>query len=122
MIYVKFPLRLQSEANQRDHWAKRHRRFKSQREIVAVEMLRVFERGKPRPPLSVTLTRIAPRQMDSDNLAGAFKAVRDHLADVIGVDDGSDKVSWHYRQRKGQPKEHAVEIRIEKPEVSDETA
>jgi hypothetical protein len=47
--------------------------------------------------------------MDSDNLAGAFKALRDAVAALLDVDDGTDRIRWHYRQKPGP---HAVAVRI----------
>ena len=61
----------------------------------------------------VTLTRIAPRRLDGDNLAAALKSVRDGVADWLSVDDGSDLVSWYYAARRGRQGEYAVEIAIE---------
>ncbi len=51
-------------------------------------------------PLVCTLTRIG-RKLDDDNLASAFKAVRDQVAAELGVDDGSDAVAWRYAQERG---------------------
>lgn len=68
----------------------------------------------PQPlPVVVTLTRIAPRDFDSDNLAMSFKAARDGIADALGVDDGSARVTWRYAQRRGLKGQYAVVIEIE---------
>ena len=67
----------------------------------------------PEPPLTITLTRIGPRTLDDDNLAGGFKHVRDGVADWLGIDDGDKRLTWRYEQRKGAPKEYAAEVRIE---------
>lgn len=61
----------------------------------------------PAPPLLVTLTRVGPRKLDDDNLQGAFKHVRDQIAAMVGLDDGSDQYTWVYRQRAG---EYGVEV------------
>lgn len=65
-------------------------------------------------PVVVTLARIAPRALDDDNLAFAFKAIRDGVADGLGVRDNDPRVSWRYTQAKpargGAP---AIEIAIE---------
>jgi hypothetical protein len=71
-------------------------------------------------PQTVTLTRIAPRAFDDDNLAASFKAVRDGVADALGVKDNDSRVRWVYAQRRGLPREYSVEIRIE-PEAADAT-
>jgi hypothetical protein len=99
------PIRIESCANLREHWAKRAGRAKAHR-MAALAV--------PRHPLPcvVTITRIAPRKLDDDNLAGGCKALRDGIADRLGVDDGSPLVQWRYDQRKGMPKQYAVEVVI----------
>ena len=51
---------------------------------------------------------------EAANLAGAFKHVRDAIAKLIGLDDGSDLLEWRYSQRKAA--EYAIEVRITKKE------
>ncbi len=69
-------------------------------------------------PCSVRLTRIAPRNLNDDNLAYAFKHVRDVLADLIrpgyafGRADDTDQIKWEYAQEKGQPKQYGIKIEI----------
>ena len=48
--------------------------------------------------LRCVLVRCSPRKLDDDNLASAFKAIRDEVAKQLGVDDGGDRVEWVYRQ------------------------
>ena len=62
--------------------------------------------------VAITLTRIAPRVLDTDNLASAMKAVRDGVADALGVDDGSSRLTWRYAQEKGKTREYAVRVEI----------
>jgi len=64
----------------------------------------------------VTLTRIAPQELDDDNLARSFKAIRDGIADAVGVDDRSKRFRWKYDQEKGGPKKYSVRIHIETKE------
>lgn len=100
-------IRTVSEANRREHWAARHRRASNQKLMVAAALS-----GKKLPPLPavITLTRIGKRRMDSDNLAGAFKAVRDQIARTYGVDDGDPRYTWQYAQKIG--KQYGIEISI----------
>lgn len=105
-VYIKLPLRTVSLANQREHWRKRHRRTKAERQAAFLAT------PKLTPPCVVTLTRIAPRALDDDNLRGAFKAIRDGVADRLGVNDADPAVSWRYDQRRGKPKEYAVVVEI----------
>lgn len=112
-ISVLLPIRTESEANVRECWQSKHRRAKNQRGIARM-MLVASCRGISRSArIYVTLTRIGVRKLDSDNLARSFKAVRDGIADAIGIDDGSDRIGFHYRQERGRPKEYAVRVEIE---------
>ena len=43
-------------------------------------------------PIVVTLARLGGKAMDSDNLQGACKALRDAVAKLVGVDDADDRV------------------------------
>lgn len=74
---------------------------------------------------AVTLTRIAPRRLDDDDLRSALKAIRDEVAVCMGlptkaprqgqvrlIADDSDPGMWRYRQIKGAPKEYAVLVEI----------
>lgn len=78
----------------------RSRRVKAERQAVAWVLL-----GKPKPgvPCTVLLTRVAPSAgMDDDGVVGALKAVRDAIADWLGVDDRhTDQVHYAYAQRRG---------------------
>jgi hypothetical protein len=112
------PVRVESEMNRREHWTARKRRFDAQAAAVAVAVkpaegfLSAVANwiNSRRGVVRVTLTRIGKRKCDSDNLAGGFKAVRDEIARLIGVDDGSDAFVWEYAQRTGG--EYGVEIEI----------
>lgn len=58
----------------------------------------------------VVLQRVSPKAFDTDNLAAALKSIRDGMADEWGVDDDADGPVWLYDWRKGEPKQHAVEV------------
>lgn len=113
MILVTIPLKIESVNNLREHWRRRASRAKEHR-LSAWAHLRAADKA-PRliGPVVVTLTRIAPRELDDDNLAGGFKAVRDGVADYFGVDDRNPLIRWAYAQRKGKPKQYAAEVRVE---------
>jgi hypothetical protein len=96
---VTYACRTVSEANRREHWAPRAKRTKAHREAA---MLVTRSRLLCPLPIVVTLTRIAPRALDDDNLRGALKATRDGVADAFGVDDRDPRVVWQYGQRKGR--------------------
>jgi hypothetical protein len=110
---VTIPIRLVSLLNSREHWAKKAKRAKAQRQAVANALI-LSRVERPALPCVVTITRVAPRQLDDDNLAASGKSTRDQVAAWLGVDDkpGSG-VEWRYAQRKGGRAEYACEIRIE---------
>ena len=57
------------------------------KQIVAA-FFRVKRPERPVFPIVVTITRLGPRALDSDNLASSGKHVRDAIATWLGVDDG----------------------------------
>jgi len=105
------PVKLVSEANQREHWRTKYirknaqqrdtqRAWKAQRRVHAVN-----SRGHGllvgiavAVPCTVRLTRIGPKSLDADNLAGSFKHVQDAIAKLIGIDDGDERIKWEYAQ------------------------
>jgi hypothetical protein len=62
--------------------------------------------------LEVHLTRIAPRELDDDNLRGALKSTRDGVADALGIDDRDPRVRWGYGQERGKVREYAVRVEV----------
>lgn len=95
------PVKTVSESNTRGHWAVRARRVKGQRG-AAKALTQAALPGGPLPArLKIVLTRIAPGELDKgDNLNSSLKAVRDGVADALGIDDGDVRLSWTYRQRR----------------------
>lgn len=128
MEYIKLvlDLRIRSENNLHGNWRAHASRAKAQRSAV-YDALSVPGMSFEKNDLSyarVALTRIAPRQLDGDNLQGALKAVRDGTTDWMsgglnksnlkdGVNDRDPRIYWHYAQARGQPKEYAVYISVE---------
>jgi hypothetical protein len=127
-VFLTLPLRLLSEANTRDGWRAKAKRTKDQRRVTGMATRARLVAAWPDRPctrayrdraeqkkvtfaLTVTLTRLGPRTLDTDNLARACKAVRDGVADALGVNDGDSRIAWRYEQVKGSA--YAVEIRIE---------
>lgn len=96
-VEVAIPLRLVSEANSREHWRVVAKRKKAQRQAVLIALRSTRQPAVP-IPCTVTLCRYSPRQLDSDNLQSACKAVRDEIAAWLGIDDRSPLVSWVYQQ------------------------
>ena len=112
-MQFEFPLRLPSLTNTRMHWTAVARLKRRQKSATWAAILRAGGRAAiPAPPLVVTLTRCGRRLLDDDNLAAAFKHVRDALAEVVGVDDGSPLYTWKYAQRVGRGAAYGVAVEI----------
>lgn len=101
-VSICLPIRTVSLSNQREHWRVRAKRAKEQRGLVLAALLRVLHgRGwSDAERVTVRLTRMSPRGLDSDNLQGALKSVRDGVADALGWDDGDERFTWEYDQVK----------------------
>lgn len=106
------PMRTYSEANRREHWARRAARAKEQRAVAKAALAAWVDKARPELPLIVRLTRIAPRGLDGDNLQRSLKAVRDGVADALGVDDADARVQWRYKQGREGTRYYAVRIEI----------
>ena len=115
-INIKLPIKIISEANNTDHWTKKHKRKKD-----IAKKLRTYlpSFGKCHLPCKVTLTRISPRRLDSDNLIISFKFIRDYLSNLLipglapGRADDDHRIEWCYEQVRGESKEYAIIVRIE---------
>ena len=99
---LELPMKLESEMNDRCHWAKRYKRFQTQKRLVMLGLQSKLSK-KPRLPLIVELTRIGTRgrALDTDNLQSSAKAVRDAIATFLGVDDSDPRIEWRYAQGRG---------------------
>jgi hypothetical protein len=113
MTEIEVPVHIGSPLNgSHGHWARPAKRNSLHRSAAwfALKGAKV----KPVLPCTVTLTRIAPRELDGDNLQGGFKSVRDGIADWLGVKDDSDpRITWRYAQAKGKVREYTARVRIE---------
>ena len=115
VVSVEFyaPIKIIAEMNWRGHWAVRKKRFDVQAMGIrasfghlAVSVVRPWKQWR------ITFTRVGKRVLDDDNLAGGCKHVRDVVAGIIGVDDGSKQYQWCYDQTIG--KEYGLWVRIER--------
>ena len=118
-ICFEVPVRTHSLTNTRGHWTRKYGPAKAQRAATATAWVIA---GKPsfRLPVRVSLTRIAPQRLDSDNLPASLKSIRDEIAKQLGVDDRRDDlVGWVYDQEKPKtPRTYAVRVMIEEIELS----
>lgn len=99
------PVKAQSTSNLREHWTAKYTRTDAQKRATRAKCP-PWTSG---PLLVVTLTRVAPRPLDDDNLRGALKSIRDAVATWLKVDDASPLVRWEYQQEKGS----APMVRVE---------
>lgn len=119
-MLTSIPIRTISESNQREHWSRRHRRARAQRREIYLHLRATWCAPPQTPyttfgPITITLIRIAPRQLDSGNLEASFKGIQDGVADWLGGgfglgQDRQPGLSWRYSQRCGGTREYAVEI------------
>lgn len=110
---LALPIVVYSEANQRGNWRIGWARNKRNAEKFNLYLVGICQPIRRRGvPSVVEFRRVASRLLDSDNLAGAFKKLRDTLAAWFGVDDGPDgPIDWRYSQRKGR--ERGIEVEFE---------
>ena len=116
MLTLNCNVKLVSEANQREHWGAKHTRAKKQKNAVGrslkILMIQnaITDPGKHFSlPIVVKIVRIGKRKLDTDNLAGSAKHVRDAIAKELGIDDGDDRIRWHCAQSIG---DYGVRISI----------
>jgi len=118
MPYCEFiihNLYLRSEANNNDHWSKKHKRKIKNNFFIKAALHTTFSEKEKKLPCKIVLTRIGKRLLDEDNLVHAFKGIRDSIADFLipglkpGQADSDKRIEWEYAQEKG---EYAVKIQI----------
>lgn len=113
-VVLTLPIRVTSGLNMREHWRVRAARVKKERTLATLAAFGCKGFTAIGWPAVCTLTRIAPGLLDDDNLAGGFKAVRDGIADALGIDDADPRISWRYAQQKGPRGEYKAIVRLEK--------
>jgi len=108
------PIKTISEFNKMEHHLRSWKRHKIQKNEIVLWW--ITERPVVNMPCTIKLTRISPRMLDDDNLRGAFKWIRDAIADKIrpgfapGRADDTEEMKWEYSQRKGKPQAIKIEI------------
>lgn len=105
MIDLEVPVRIVSEANQRGAWFAGYTRKKRQQAEVSRCL---HTRERPPLPCKVTLTRYGAGLLDSDNMVGGFKHVRDQVAEWLGCGDSTrDPIKWVYGEQVKTTKDDA---------------
>lgn len=103
-------MRLKGGMNAREHHFARASRTKRERQTAHWLML---DAKRPPLPVSVRLVRVSPRKFDGDNLQGAFKAIRDGVADAYGIADNDPSlIRFEYDQERGGPEQYTVRIEV----------
>jgi hypothetical protein len=123
-LTVDVPGPIASAANLREHHAQKSARVKSQRDCADAVTLAALRTQRPSLslPLVVVLTRLAPRRLDTDNLAHATKAHRDGVTKALArylkdakqpaPSDDSDRLRWLYDQVPARGGEEALRVSI----------
>lgn len=127
-LEITLPMLTLSEANVRHHWGAKASRARGQRSGIFVALRPLLRKArftdptKASPhggvgvlagPIVVTITRLSRGVLDDDNLRGALKAVRDGIADALGLRSDSDpRVTWEYAQGKAA-RTRSFGVRIE---------
>jgi hypothetical protein len=111
VIDVLLPIKTVAGLNAREHWRDRRRRVKAERDTACLVVRSKL--GRDPRPCTVTMVRLSAGALDDDNLQGAAKAIRDGIADAIGVQDNDPAIRWQYAQERCKRGEFGMRIRIE---------
>ena len=108
------PVRVISEANESEHWRTKCARKKQQQADTdkSWHLFRSLKYVAVAFPCVVRLTRIGPKRLDSDNLAGSFKHVQDAIAKKLGIDDGDERIKWEYEQVAVGKRVYSVRVEV----------
>jgi hypothetical protein len=108
---IELPIKTVAGLNAREHWRTRHRRVRAER-LFAFHGIRQLGLKVIPVPVVVVMTRLSPRTLDSDNLQGALKAIRDGVADALGMADNDPRIEWRYAQEKCGRGDFGVRIEV----------
>ncbi len=116
-INLVMPIKTVNEFKMNEHWAQKSKRHSIQKGIVRYYFYMLDE--MPKPPCHIIFTRISPKKLDyQDNLRSSMKWIVDAVCDQLipglkpGMADGDNRLSFEYRQEKGEPKEYSVRVEI----------
>lgn len=109
MIEVLLPLKTVPGLNAREHWAVRMKRVERERKTTRLLLNR---HEPPKLPIIVTMIRLSNGVLDDDNMQGACKAVRDGVADWLGIDDADKRITWRYVQERCKRGDFGVKVWI----------
>lgn len=106
------PIKTISEANCRQHWRVKSKRRQEQQQTITGMLMNALRGREIELPCVVKLTRVGPKRMDDDNLAGSFKGTRDAIARKLGVDDGDPRIKFQYEQCPVGRREYNIVVEI----------
>ena len=109
-VRLTLPLQTKNPTNNRQHWRVVWKRSKGERGTACM-LVRAKLNGTALPAC-VRHTRISAGTLDDDNLRGALKAVRDGVADALGVADNDPRLTFVYGQGKCKRGEFGVRVEI----------
>ena len=109
-MIVEVPIRIESTPNLREHWIVRSKRAGIHRNSTYFALKAA--RALYSVPCVVTMTRIAPRELDDDNNTAGLKNVRDGVALWLGVDDADKRITWICKQAKRGVKDYSLLVEI----------
>lgn len=114
-VFIDLPIQTVSEANNFEHWTKKHARHKNQQKIVALALKPL--QNKIKLPCKIILTRLAPNKLDKfDNLPMSLKYIVDAICAIItgnytpGKADSDERIEIACNQIKS--KLYGVRIEI----------
>ncbi len=130
----QFPLTTVSESNSSEHWSKKARRHRKQQGII--ELIWHTHDDGIELPCTITLTRLAERQLDYDNWVAGAKYIKDAIAGLLcpekivsyknkngrtvrnkGHCDDDDRITWKYAQEKAKIMQLRIDFEFEAPEI-----
>lgn len=103
--------------NRVNHWRQLHTLKVKHQKLIRLQYM--VDKPQLVTPATISLIRIAPRELDYDNLVMAFKNIRDIVASLFFPDkapghaDASKELTFTYLQEKGLPRQYAIKIKIE---------
>jgi hypothetical protein len=113
-IVIELPLKTVAGLNARESWQKRAARVRNERAVAKLFTASYLRKhfGDIRASWIVTMTRLSPGTLDSDNLVGSQKHVRDGIADALGLPDNDPRIEWRYAQERCKRGSYGVRIEI----------
>jgi hypothetical protein len=102
-LVLRLPIRTVSEANNFEHWTKKHKRHKAQKQAVALALNP--HKSEIKLPCHIKITRVAPRKLDRwDNLPMSVKYILDTCCAIVTGDfrpgraDDDERITVSYEQ------------------------